>query len=258
ASISRESYEESGGRIAYDPELRSVLELATDSELYELESILFGTSYFSPLLKSIGKRADLDHIMIGEDLDERQCFISMLESRFLYLAADARSILRGWRPSYRNVLLGVRKKLNVQCSAKLSVEDLEAEIFLHLLREYSSGDFSKSKDGSNVLELGLSHWKVQKLAALGIGASEFQSMVLKGGGMLTVEKLLELLGGKVSGKMFTEAAEYRIRKQILEKGGQLASVNLESGAALAAARQGLNAATARYLGLKCVSQLLGP
>lgn len=30
----------------FDPELRSVLELATDSELYELERILFGPRYF--------------------------------------------------------------------------------------------------------------------------------------------------------------------------------------------------------------------
>ena len=44
---------------------------------------------------------------------------------------------RGWRPSYRDVLLTVRKKLNVPCSTKLSSEDLEAEIFLHLLQEYS-------------------------------------------------------------------------------------------------------------------------
>lgn len=44
---------------------------------------------------------------------------------------------RGWRPSYRNVLLAVRKELNVPCSSKLSTEDLEAEIFLHLLRDYS-------------------------------------------------------------------------------------------------------------------------
>lgn len=51
-------------------------------------------SYFSPLLKSITKRADVDHIMIGEDPDEREDFISMLESRFLFLAADARSTLR--------------------------------------------------------------------------------------------------------------------------------------------------------------------
>lgn len=44
---------------------------------------------------------------------------------------------RGWRPSYRNVLLAVRKELNIPCSSKLSTEDLEAEIFLHLLRDYS-------------------------------------------------------------------------------------------------------------------------
>ncbi|KAK4394901.1 hypothetical protein Sango_1644400 [Sesamum angolense] len=222
------------GSSSYDPELRSVLELATDSELYELERILFGPSYFSPMLKSITKRADVDHIMIGEDPEEREDFISMLESRFLYLAADARSTLRGWRPSYRNVLLGIRKKLNIPCSAKLSAEDLEVEIFLHLLQEYSSEEpgssssskgSSKNSDGSNNLELGLSQWKVQKLAALGIGAADLRSMVLK-------------LGGRLSGKMITEAAKYQMKKELI--------------------RKGLKAAATRYLGLRSMSQLLGP
>lgn len=145
-------------------------------------SLIFGCffSYFSPLLKSITKRDEVDYVMIGEDPDKRENFISMLESRFLYLAADARSTLRlfyalekiiirehlvrklivtagkhhlfitleinlsfclidarGWRPSYRNVLLEVRKRLKIPCSAKLSTEDLEVEIFLHLLQDYS-------------------------------------------------------------------------------------------------------------------------
>ncbi|KAG8378665.1 hypothetical protein BUALT_Bualt07G0008900 [Buddleja alternifolia] len=263
ASISRHSYESS----VYDPELRSVLELATDSELYEVERILFSPSYFSPMLKSIANRADVDHIMIGEDPDEREDFISMLESRFLFLAADARSTLRGWRPSYRNVLLGVRKKLNVPCSAKLSAEDLEVEIFLHLLHEYSSeepGSFSSSKgssnnsEGSNNLELGLSQWKVQKLAALRIGATELRSTILKGGGLLTLEKLFELLGGRLSGKVLSEAAKFQMKKEMIKKGGQLAAINLESGAALLAARQGLKVAATRYLGLRSIAQLLGP
>lgn len=51
-------------------------------------------SYFSPLLKSITRRADVDYAMIEEDLEEREDFISSLESRFLFLAADARSTLR--------------------------------------------------------------------------------------------------------------------------------------------------------------------
>ncbi|RVW14229.1 hypothetical protein CK203_042042 [Vitis vinifera] len=88
SSISR------NGQGAFDPELRPVLELATDSELFELERILFGPSYFSPLLKSISRRADVDYAMIEEDLEEREDFISSLESRFLFLAADARSTLR--------------------------------------------------------------------------------------------------------------------------------------------------------------------
>lgn len=43
----------------------------------------------------------------------------------------------GRRPTYRDVLLRVRSKLNVPCSVKLSTEDMEAEIFLHLLQDYS-------------------------------------------------------------------------------------------------------------------------
>jgi hypothetical protein len=51
-------------------------------------------SYFSPLLKLITKRTDVDYAMIEEYLQEREQFIEVLESRFLFLAADARSTLR--------------------------------------------------------------------------------------------------------------------------------------------------------------------
>lgn len=53
-----------------------------------------GFSYFSPLLKSITRGADVDYAMIGVDLEEREDFLAALESRFLFLAADARSVLR--------------------------------------------------------------------------------------------------------------------------------------------------------------------
>ncbi|KAI5674001.1 hypothetical protein M9H77_14365 [Catharanthus roseus] len=244
------------GSSNYDPELRIVLELATDSELYELERILFGPSYFSPLLKSVAKRADIDYVMIEEDPEEREEYIGMLESRFLYLAADARSTLRGWRPSYRNVLLDVRKLLNIRCSAKLSTEDLEAEIFLHLLQEYSreeSGIFShanenlRTSDGDSTLERGLNQWKVQVAAALKGGAGEIQSMILKGSGMLTLQTVYEL-----------EAAKYQIKKELIKKGAQLAAFNLETRAALLATRKGLAGAASRYLGLRSMMTLLGP
>lgn len=37
---------------------------------------------------------DVDYFMIAEDLDERDAFIATLESRFFFLAADARSTIR--------------------------------------------------------------------------------------------------------------------------------------------------------------------
>ncbi|KAG9129260.1 hypothetical protein Leryth_006457 [Lithospermum erythrorhizon] len=250
----------------YDPELREVLELATDSELYELRSILFGKSYFSPLLKSIGARSsENEYFMIGEDLEERDEFISMLESRFFYLAADARATLRGWRPSYRNVLLNVRKKLKVPCSGKLNTEDLEVEIFLHVLREYSSeeGDVNSEKkirrstDEQHNLQSGLNQWKIQTAAALEVGAPELRPIIVKGGWMFTLGKIYNLLARRLSGKMFLEAAKYQIKKDVVAKGGQLAAMNLEASAALLLAKQGLKGAASRYIGLRSMLTFLG-
>ncbi|KAK1263905.1 hypothetical protein QJS04_geneDACA017518 [Acorus gramineus] len=249
----------------FDPELRSVLELATDEELCELESILFGPSYFSPLLKSIMNKPDVGDEIHGEDYEAREDFIEHLESRFLFLAADARSTLRGWRPSYRNVLLGVRRKLGVPCSSKLSTGDLEAEIYLHLLHEYSSQEIHSSSwdeikfsNSHGNLELGVNHWKGHSLAAFKVGAEELKSMILKGGGLLSVAKIYQLLARRLSGKMFLEAANYQIRHELLKKGGQLAAINLESRTALLVARQGLARAASRYFGLRSLMTLVGP
>ena len=64
-----------------------------------LSSVTFGFgehSYFSPLLKSIPNKGGGrgERLMIEEDIEVRDGFIQSLESRFLFLAADARSTLR--------------------------------------------------------------------------------------------------------------------------------------------------------------------
>ncbi|RWR75136.1 transmembrane 9 superfamily member 3-like protein isoform X1 [Cinnamomum micranthum f. kanehirae] len=225
-----------------------------------------GPLYFSPLLKSITNRADVD-ITHGGEYEGREDYIEHLESRFLFLAADARSTLRGWRPSYRSVLLDVRRKLKIPCTSKLSTEDLEAEIFLHLLQEYSSEEsgsipFSSDKfadsNSPGSLEVGLGPWKRRALSILKVGAEELRSMILKGGGMLTVAKIYQLLARRLSGTMLSEAANYQIKREILKKGGQLAAINLESRTALLAARKGFACAASRYLGLRSLMMLLGP
>ncbi|KAF3540978.1 hypothetical protein F2Q69_00020649 [Brassica cretica] len=245
----------------YDPELRLVFELATDSELYELENILFGPSYFSPLLKSIpNKGGGGERLMIGEDI---QMLAPLSESE----TKEFSLLFRGWRPSYRNVLLAVRNKLSIPCSSHLPTEDLEVEIFLFLVDNFSSEasgifpglwDSSQASEVQGSLEVGLSKWKVELLAALEVGASEVQSMILKGGGMITFAKIYQLLAKKLSGKVILEAANYQIRREMLKKGGQLAAINLESRAALLAAKHGFVGAASRYLGLRTVMQLVGP
>ncbi|ESW32561.1 hypothetical protein PHAVU_002G332600 [Phaseolus vulgaris] len=249
----------------FDPELRSVLELATDSELLEIEDILFGASYFSPLLKSIpfSNTTHLQRSMIGVDLSLRLQFIEALESRFFFLAADARSTLRGWRPSYRNVLLHIRTKFDIPCSTRLPTPDLELEIFLHLLHCNSTEepgtypalfDQSTASEGQGTLQHGLSPWKLHSK----VGAQDIRSSLLKGGGVFTLAKIYQLLARKLSGKVLVEAANYQVKKELVKKGGQLAMINLESRAALLAAKQGFLGAASRYLGFRSMLTLLGP
>lgn len=241
-----------------DPQLRAVLELATDSELRELERILFGPSYWSPLLKSIANNREyMDFSMIEEDLEEREEFMSMLESRFLYLAADAQSTLRGRRPSYRDVLLNVRKKLGIRCSTKISVEDLEAEIFLHLLQEYASSS-EVVNTANESLEFGLSQWMIHADAALEGGRGLLGTMILKGGGMLTMGRIYNSLIKRLFGKCMVEVAKYGVQKELLKKGGQLAAVNLESRLAFLAAKESVKNAATSYFGIRSMGTFLGP
>ncbi|KAG6518043.1 uncharacterized protein LOC122056325 isoform X3 [Zingiber officinale] len=255
------------GAEMFDPELRLVFELATDAELVELEHILFGPSFFSPLLKSITRKQEFSFTMDDEYIEEREDFIEHLESRFLYLAADARSTLRGWRPSYKNILLNVKRKLGVRCSSKLSTEDLEVEIFLHLLSEYSSEEIDpvsfpsldrKLPSNHGSLEVGISKWKVLALGALKGGAKELQNVFVKGCGMLTMARIFQLLARKFSGKLLLEVANYEIKHEIVKKGGQLAAIKLEAKTAELIARQGLARAATRYAGIRSAMMLLGP
>ncbi|CAJ2675876.1 unnamed protein product [Trifolium pratense] len=231
----------------FDPDLRSVLELATDSELCEIQTILFGPSYLSPLLKSITTTTTTSRTLKKEEVE----------------IIDP-STIGGWRPSYRNVLLNLSKKLDIPCSTQLSTHDLELEVFLHLLHydstEESGGDHtglldvSTASHAQGTLQLGLDQWKMQSK----VGAQDFQSILLKGGGIFTLAKIYQLFARKLSGKMLVEAANYQVKKELVKKGGHLAMINLESRVALLAAKQGFLGAASRYLGFRSMLTLLGP
>eukprot|EP00252_Welwitschia_mirabilis_P005744 TRINITY_DN162_c0_g1_i2.p1 TRINITY_DN162_c0_g1~~TRINITY_DN162_c0_g1_i2.p1 ORF type:complete len:337 (-),score=34.15 TRINITY_DN162_c0_g1_i2:505-1515(-) len=210
-----------------DRDLRLVLEFATDAELIELCDILYGRSVTSPALKSFINRDDPQDILVQMDEPgERDILLGKLESRFLFLAGDAKATLTQCVPSYRDVLLQVRKKLGVLCSIKLSTEDIEAEIFLHLLQQRSS----KSR---NQLELSLKKLRTHFAGITSLPQARFQS---QGQATAAIEELLS----------------------IILKGGKAVATKLENQLALLAARQGVARATLHYTIVKNLIAILGP
>mmetsp|Transcript_62055 Transcript_62055/g.196216 ORF Transcript_62055/g.196216 Transcript_62055/m.196216 type:complete len:176 (-) Transcript_62055:308-835(-) len=129
-----------------DPELRDVLELASDDELEELAEILFGSSAFSPVVKSLSSGDEVVRANVAEIKEGgagREAVRRRLEERFLFLAADSVSTLRGRLPTYRQALLSVVRKLKIECPPSLSTRDVEMEIFLYTLEKYSSEEPSR-------------------------------------------------------------------------------------------------------------------
>jgi len=110
-------------------ELRTALELATEEELQQLTDILFQRK-FNPL----------DYVHTPEPIDiqcqDRETWLDAIEERFRFLAADGMTVLRGRtrEVTYRQALIQVCRYLKIPYSNKFSTTDLEAEIFLSLMR----------------------------------------------------------------------------------------------------------------------------
>ncbi|XP_024364602.1 uncharacterized protein [Physcomitrium patens] len=255
---------------AFDPELHSVLVLASDAELYELSNILYGQSPLSPLLKSMAPGDGSNRGTIAEAIHEqeyggRDALLERLESRFMFLAADAKATISGRRPTYRDVLLRVRSKLNVPCSVKLSTEDLEAEIFLHLLQDYSSQPKKRQQTKRRgvpyldaVEKAKGSRFRDNISSAIRLGSEELLTTLLKGSSAVTVSTLQGIITKQLSGKVLVETARYQLAKEALVKGGQAVAAKLESQVAVLAARQTLAGAAARYMTLRSTMMVLGP
>jgi uncharacterized protein YaaW (UPF0174 family) len=110
------------------------LELATDEELDGLTDLLFRPK-FNPL-DYLNPPEVLDRIRPDRTHPDRSQWLDELEQRFRFLAADGITVLQGKtdRVSYRTVLLQVCRYLKVSYVSSMTTTDLEAEIFLLLLK----------------------------------------------------------------------------------------------------------------------------
>ena len=238
-------------------ELRSGLELATEDELQAMAQLLFQPK-FNPL----------DYLYTPQPVDigmrSRTQQINLLEQRFRYLAADGLTVLqqRTGQISYRHALLQVGRYLKLRPSAPctdLSTDDLESEIFLHLLertwQQLPTGEQTKV---------------TQQVHSALANTPEFAqlpdtlkrnplALIAKGGSAVAVSTMVRpLLLRHIAKQIALHLARYQVAKQGLIKGGLSAAAQVQSRAAAHMAKRGLAMSTARYGAMRGMLGVLGP
>lgn len=235
-------------------ELRAALELASDEELISLTHILFQPK-FNPL----------DYLCTPDPIDvrshSRQQRISMIETRFRFLAADGFTVLRhrSGEVTYRQVLIQICRHLKISYFQSLSTSDLEAEVFLNLIERV----WHKLPGGQKRL---LQDHVYQALCQ----SPQFKQLPLplqhepigllfKGGAALAIDSLLRpWLLRQITRQFAIHLASYQVAKQALARGGLGVAAQIQSRTALAMASRGMTLNAARYGTVRSLFTVLGP
>lgn len=248
------------GRFKVD-ELRSGLELATEDELQALTDILFCRKY-NPL----------DYVCTPEPIQvqsqDRQAWIDTLEQRFRFLAADGLTVLRRQteQVSYRQALIQVCRHLKIRYSDRLSTEDLEAEVFLHLLgcvwkrlpkAEQKALASRVEESVAQALQSNIA--LTAQLPDIPVPQPEPLKLMLKGGGALAVSSVVRpVLLQQIARQFAYHAATYQVTQQVLVQGGATIAAQIEGQVALQTASRGMAMSAARYGAVRTVFAVLGP
>lgn len=235
-------------------ELRSALDLATEEELQALTELLFRPK-FNPL--DYLNRLDPLEVQSGS----RQQWLDRLEQRFRFLAADGFTVLHGQSQAmtYRQALIQVCRYLRLPYTEAWPTEDLEAEVFLHLIesawQKLPPGDRQQvQRDLQKTLAQSPQFQTLPKaLQANPTG------LLVKGGSALVVSSLLRpWLLHHLSRQVMLQVARYEVAKQTLVRGGGTALAQIQSRVALGMASRGVAVNAARYGATRTLLAWLGP
>ena len=235
-------------------ELRSALELATDEELQALTDLLFRPK-FNPLDYLQG--LDPTAMQAGS----RHQWLDRLEQRFRFLAADGFTVLNGQAPNltYRQTLIQVCRYLKLAYSDDWSTEDVEAEVFLHLLdvawNQLSAEDRDRIHRHLRQTLVDSPHYQQLPLPLqinpLGILA--------KGGVALTVSAVVRpWLLQHIARQIALNAARYELARQTLTRGGGAVLAQVQNRFALSMASRSMAVNAARYGAARSLLAFLGP
>ncbi|MEB3288648.1 MAG: hypothetical protein VKI82_01965 [Leptolyngbya sp.] len=235
-------------------ELRSALELATEDELQALTEILF-----RPKFNPLDYLNRLDPLVVQSQ--SRQEWLDRLEQRFRFLAADGLMVLNGQSQAmtYRQALVQVCRYLRLPYAEAWPTEDLEAEVFLHLIESA----WKKLPQGERQ--------QVQRNLQNTLAQSpQFQTLppalqanptglLMKGGSALVVSSLLRpWLLHHLARQVMIQMARYEVAKQALMRGGGTAFAQIQSRVAVGMASRGVAVNAARYGATRTLLTWLGP
>jgi uncharacterized protein YaaW (UPF0174 family) len=234
-------------------ELRSALELATDEELRDLTEILFRRK-FNPL----------DYVNTPDPLavqsQEREAWLTAIEERFRFLAADGMMVLKGEtdRLTYRQVLIQVCRHLKLPYKGSMSTTDLEAEVFLDLLgRAWKQLPALEQKALKVRLERSLTNSQLLPQLPIAIQQDPL-SVLVKGSSAIAVSSVLRpLLLQHITRQFALHFATYQVAQQAIAVGGAVATAQLRNQIALQTAKQGMALSTARYAATRSAFAVLG-
>jgi uncharacterized protein YaaW (UPF0174 family) len=235
-------------------ELRSALELASEDELQALGDLLFRPQ-LNPLdyLKGdpVGELVHLGH---GERVER-------LERRLRYLAADGFTVLKGHsdRLSYRDILVEVCRHLKLTCSPRFSTEDLEAEVFLHILETGWQRLPQREKRAlQQQVRQSIAHTAQYRALPTALQVNPL-GLLAKGGGALAVNAVVRpWLLQQIARQFALHLARQQLAQQALAKGGLGLVGHLRNRVSLTLASRGMALNAARYGAARSVFAVLGP
>lgn len=237
-------------------EFRSALELANEEELQALTELLF-----RPKLNPLDYLSKLDPIAVqGLARPER---LDKLAQRFRFLAADGATVLRGRSDevSYRQVLIQVCQYLRVPYKPSLATEDLEAEIFLHVLEKaWKRLPQREQRALQQRVRQSLAESNPQQYQALPLPLQMNPlGLLVKGSSALAVSAVVRpWLLQQIARQFALHMARRQIAQQALTQGGLGIAAQLQNRVALSMASRGMAVNAARYGAVRGVFAVLGP
>jgi uncharacterized protein YaaW (UPF0174 family) len=234
-------------------EFQDALALASDGELRELIDILFRRQ-FNP----IDYVATPDPGMVHHY--DRCQLAQSLEQRFRFLAADGLTVLRGQcdRLEYRHVLLQVCRYLKLTVSESFTTLELEAEIYLALLRktvERLPRRLYRQLTGQVQASLAQSSYYLSLPPTL---KQDPLRLCMTGGGAFALSTVVRpWLLRTVARTVTLQVARYEAMRQLARQGGGVL-FRLQNKLALQVAGQRAALSVASYGTIRGVCTVLGP